>query len=158
MIVGAFGLASRYIFYDWEYLALSTAGAPRAATVPLVFTTLLWPTFWMGVSLPVLARAVTLNVDGAARRVGLLYGLNTLGAAAAAFVSTWIVMPNIGLDGAILAAMRLLFERTKTVAEPSGACAFAAVLAGKVDGARKRVGVTITGGNVTAARFAELVG
>ena len=28
--------------------------------------------------------------------------------------------------------MRLLFERAKVVAEPSGACAFAALLAGKV--------------------------
>jgi threonine dehydratase len=60
-------------------------------------------------------------------------------------------------DDEIVNAMRLLFERVKTVAEPSGACAFAALLAGKVDVAGKRVGVTITGGNVTAARFAELV-
>ena len=54
--------------------------------------------------------------------------------------------------------MRLLFERTKTVTEPSGASAFAALLAGKVDAAGLRVGVTLSGGNVTAARFAELVG
>jgi threonine dehydratase len=60
-------------------------------------------------------------------------------------------------DDEIVDAMRLLFERVKTVAEPSGACAFAALLAGKIDVAGKRVGVTITGGNVTAARFAELV-
>jgi threo-3-hydroxy-L-aspartate ammonia-lyase len=61
-------------------------------------------------------------------------------------------------DDEIVAAMKLLFERAKTVAEPSGACAFAALLAGKIDVAGQRVGVTITGGNVTAARFAELVG
>jgi threonine dehydratase len=61
-------------------------------------------------------------------------------------------------DDEIVAAMRLLFERAKVVAEPSGACAFAAVLAGTIDVADKRVGVTITGGNVTAARFAELLG
>ena len=36
-------------------------------------------------------------------------------------------------DDEIVAAMRLLFERAKTVAEPSGACALAALLAGKVD-------------------------
>ena len=54
--------------------------------------------------------------------------------------------------------MRFLFERTKTVTEPSGACAFAALLAGKVDAAGRRVGVTLSGGNVTAARFAELRG
>ena len=54
--------------------------------------------------------------------------------------------------------MRFLFERLKMVAEPSGACAVAALLAGRVgDVTGLRVGVTITGGNVTAARFAELV-
>jgi len=62
-------------------------------------------------------------------------------------------------DAEIVDAMRLLFERAKTVAEPSGASAFAALLAGKVsDVANQRVGVTISGGNVSAARFAELVG
>jgi threonine dehydratase len=61
-------------------------------------------------------------------------------------------------DAEIVNAMRLLFERVKTVAEPSGASAFAALLAGKVDVAGLRVGVTISGGNVTAERFAELMG
>jgi threo-3-hydroxy-L-aspartate ammonia-lyase len=61
-------------------------------------------------------------------------------------------------DAEIVDAMRLLFERAKTVAEPSGASAFAALLAGKVDAKGLRVGVTLSGGNVTAARFAELVG
>jgi threonine dehydratase len=60
-------------------------------------------------------------------------------------------------DDEILAAMRFLFERMKTVAEPSGASALAALLAGKVDASGTRVGVTISGGNVTAERFAELL-
>jgi threonine dehydratase len=60
-------------------------------------------------------------------------------------------------DAEIVAAMRLLFERLKTVAEPSGACALAALLAGRVDVAGQRVGVTISGGNVTADRFGELL-
>ncbi len=61
-------------------------------------------------------------------------------------------------DAEIVDAMRLLFERAKTVTEPSGACAFAALLAGKVEAAGLRVGVTLSGGNVTATRFAELLG
>jgi threonine dehydratase len=61
-------------------------------------------------------------------------------------------------DGEIVSAMRFLFERVKTVAEPSGACAVAALLAGRVGDVRGlRVGVTISGGNVTAERFAELI-
>jgi threonine dehydratase len=58
-------------------------------------------------------------------------------------------------DAEIVDAMRFLFERVKTVAEPSGACALAALLAGRVPGAR--IGVVISGGNVTAERFSELL-
>jgi threonine dehydratase len=60
-------------------------------------------------------------------------------------------------DAEIVDAMRLLFERVKVVAEPSGATALAALLAGRVathgDGT---IGVVISGGNVDAARFAAL--
>jgi hypothetical protein len=40
---------------------------------------------------------------------------------------------------------------------PVGACALAALLAGRVDARGLRVGVTITGGNVSAHRFASLI-
>jgi threo-3-hydroxy-L-aspartate ammonia-lyase len=61
-------------------------------------------------------------------------------------------------DAEIVDAMRLMFERVKTVAEPSGACALAALLAGRVPNARGlRVGVVISGGNVSAERFAALM-
>jgi threonine dehydratase len=60
-------------------------------------------------------------------------------------------------DAEIVDAMRVLFERVKTVAEPSGACALAALLAGRIDARGLRVGVTISGGNVSAERFAALV-
>lgn len=61
-------------------------------------------------------------------------------------------------DAEIVAAMRFLFERCKLVVEPSGASAVAAVLAGRVpDVAGCRVGVVISGGNVSVDRFAELV-
>jgi threonine dehydratase len=61
-------------------------------------------------------------------------------------------------DAEIVVAMRFAFERLKTVLEPSGACALAAVLAGKVDIRGGRVGVTLTGGNVDLARFCSLLG
>ena len=59
-------------------------------------------------------------------------------------------------DDEIRDAMRLLFERAKLVVEPSGASAFAAVLAGRVQG--DPIGVVLSGGNVSSQRFAELVG
>ena len=100
LAVGAFGLVSRFVFYDWMYFRLGRRDA-RGRTAGLVFLGLLWPTFWMGVSLPVLSRAVTRSFDGAAARVGLLYGLNTLGAAAGAFVTTWVLFPRLGLAGSL---------------------------------------------------------
>ena len=55
-------------------------------------------------------------------------------------------------------AMAFLFSRMKLVVEPGGAAAAAALLAGRAPGlAGKRVGVVLSGGNVDAARFAELV-
>ncbi|MHB1047855.1 MAG: pyridoxal-phosphate dependent enzyme [Thermoanaerobaculia bacterium] len=55
-------------------------------------------------------------------------------------------------------AMAFLFSRMKLVVEPGGAAAAAALLAGRVPGVGgKRVGVVLSGGNVDAARFGELV-
>ncbi|MEA2138721.1 MAG: threo-3-hydroxy-L-aspartate ammonia-lyase [Solirubrobacteraceae bacterium] len=61
-------------------------------------------------------------------------------------------------DEEIVVAMRLLFERLKVVAEPSGATALAALLAGAQHTVDSRVGVVLSGANVDAARFATLVG
>jgi threo-3-hydroxy-L-aspartate ammonia-lyase len=61
-------------------------------------------------------------------------------------------------DAEIVAAMTLLFERCKLVCEPSGATALAAILAGHIDIRGLRVGVTLSGGNIDAARFAGIVG
>ena len=59
-------------------------------------------------------------------------------------------------DDEIRAAMRFLFERCKLIVEPSGASALAAVLAGRVSG--ERIGVILSGANIDATRFAELLG
>jgi threonine dehydratase len=59
-------------------------------------------------------------------------------------------------DAEIVTAMRLLFERVKVVAEPSGACALAALLAGRIGPRGGTVAVVISGGNLDAARFAAL--
>ncbi|BDE05122.1 serine/threonine dehydratase [Vulcanimicrobium alpinum] len=60
-------------------------------------------------------------------------------------------------DDEIRDAMRFAFERLKLVVEPSGASALAALLAGRVDVRGARVGVTISGGNVDPATFAECI-
>jgi threonine dehydratase len=58
-------------------------------------------------------------------------------------------------DAQIVAAMRFAFERLKLVVEPSGAVGIAAVQDGV--GAGGSIGVIVSGGNVAADRFAELL-
>jgi threonine dehydratase len=60
-------------------------------------------------------------------------------------------------DEQIVEAMRVLFERCKLVAEPSGACAVAALLAGAVGLEGLRVGVVVSGGNIGAQAFGALL-
>ncbi len=61
-------------------------------------------------------------------------------------------------DDQIIEAMRFAFERMNVVLEPSGASALAAILSGAIDVAGRRVGVTLSGGNVGIDRFTRIVG
>ncbi len=60
-------------------------------------------------------------------------------------------------DEEIVEAMVFLFDRLKLVAEPSGAVGVAALLSGRLDVRGASVGVVLSGGNVGASRFAELL-
>ncbi len=60
-------------------------------------------------------------------------------------------------DDAIIDAMRFVFDRLKLVTEPSGVIGIAALLSGQVRLEGRCAGVIVTGGNVGAQRFAELV-
>lgn len=60
-------------------------------------------------------------------------------------------------DPVVVQVMRLLFERLKLVVEPSGASALAALLHHRERFAGERVGVTLSGGNVSTERFAALM-
>jgi threo-3-hydroxy-L-aspartate ammonia-lyase len=60
-------------------------------------------------------------------------------------------------DDEIRDALRFTVDRLKLVAEPSGISAVAALLAGHVRPAPPRIGVILSGGNVGAARLAELL-
>ncbi len=60
-------------------------------------------------------------------------------------------------DRGVVDAMRFVFERMKVVLEPSGACALAALMHAPEAFRGRRVGVTLSGGNVDAARFVALM-
>ena len=60
-------------------------------------------------------------------------------------------------EEAIVAAMRFCFEHMKFVIEPSGAVGIGALLAGVVAVRDQRAGVVLSGGNISATEFAELM-
>ncbi len=76
--------------------ALATRPLLAAA---LQFVALLPPTLLMGMSLPLLARALVDDVARAGRTLGWLYGLNLLGAALGALLAPWLLIPHLGLSG-----------------------------------------------------------
>jgi spermidine synthase len=101
LAVGVFGLFSGSLYYGMLYDRLGGLDLGRGAIALILFVSLLWPTFFMGASLPLLARALTDRIDRAASTVGSLYGFNTVGAAAGAIVATWVLLPAIGLEGSL---------------------------------------------------------
>jgi threonine dehydratase len=60
-------------------------------------------------------------------------------------------------DSELIEAMSFFAGRMKTVVEPTGCLAAAAVLSSKVDVTGRKVGILVTGGNVDLRRFAELL-
>ena len=71
LAIAAFGAASVWILYDVLYARLGPVDLPAWATAAVLFGVLLWPTFFMGVSLPLLSRALaetTSRPRGGSRR------------------------------------------------------------------------------------------
>ena len=101
LAVAAFGILSTQLYYDVLYARIGHLNITPGPMAAILFVSLLWPTFFMGASLPLLARALTRKIENAASTVGALYGLNTLGAATGAMVATWWLLPRIGLHGSL---------------------------------------------------------
>jgi spermidine synthase len=62
------------------------------------FLVLLVPTVAMGATLPLLARYVVTSEQTIGTGVGLLYGINTLGAVAGVLASGFLLLPSLGLS------------------------------------------------------------
>jgi spermidine synthase len=118
ILIGLFALVSVPLYYDgldrWASgLYQSTAGAALTH-----FLALLPPTVLMGMSLPFLVRALVHDALTAPRTIGVLYGINVLGAAAGALVTPWWLLRFHGMDGAVTwgVAANLLAGGTAVVA------------------------------------------
>jgi spermidine synthase len=113
-------------------LALTAARMLLGAVLVVV------PTVAMGVTLPMLARALagaTAGEAAARRRLGWLYALNTAGGALGALLGAYFVLPALGVTGAMRAAAvvnvaiglaAMLLGRAPLVSEPDVAARDAA--------------------------------
>ncbi|MBM3571916.1 MAG: MFS transporter, partial [Alphaproteobacteria bacterium] len=100
--IACYAALSVWIFYDLLFVGLIELSRSRALVFTLAFVSLMAPTILMGLSLPLLSRALVDNVDGAARRIGGLYAINTLGAGAGALVAGFWLIGSFGYQTAIL--------------------------------------------------------
>ena len=98
LAVALFALVSLWLYYDLLYLRFSNLAQSPIVLAIVLFASLLWPTFFMGMSLPLLAKTLTRRVESAAGTIGFLYGFNTLGAAVGAFFTGWIFIRTLGFE------------------------------------------------------------
>ena len=67
------------------------------------------------------------------------------------------VLSRIGSDDEVRQAMALAFRHLKLVVEPGGAVALAAALCGKLDIRDRTAAIVISGGNVDARLYADVI-
>ncbi|MGE3511033.1 MAG: fused MFS/spermidine synthase [Vicinamibacterales bacterium] len=97
-VVALFALASTPLYHDLLYGFAVTPGASSTLLATLGAGSLLVPTFFMGVTLPVLSRALSESLVTAPARIARLYGWNTLGAAMGAWVGSAVVIRTLGYE------------------------------------------------------------
>ncbi|NIM01171.1 MAG: methyltransferase domain-containing protein [Acidobacteria bacterium] len=80
------------------------SGLQRGVELLLAFVLVLVPSMLMGGTLPALTRAVVRNLSHLVGSLGLLYGMNTLGAAAGVFLAGFVLFERLGVMGSAFAA------------------------------------------------------
>ncbi|MEO8692684.1 MAG: fused MFS/spermidine synthase [Acidimicrobiales bacterium] len=95
--IGVFAWISLLLFYDL-YRELVPHLSSTFASFCFNTAILLVPTTLMGLSLPLVARAVTSTVTDAGPLIGRMYGVNTIGAGAGAAVAGWYLLGTYGFE------------------------------------------------------------
>lgn len=116
--IGLCGLATPFVLNEVlppVFLAIHGAFGGEGALFGsvrflLAFLVLLLPTTLMGITLPLLSRAVIGKEDAVGLGAGALYAANTLGAVAGCVLAGFVLIPGLGLFGtsAAAAAVNLL--------------------------------------------------
>lgn len=85
----------------------TTAGSPYGLVFLISFSILLIPTTLMGMTLPFLTQSFVHRVETSGQIIGILYGINTFGAALGAVFAGYFLIGRFGLDGATYIAVAL---------------------------------------------------
>lgn len=110
LAISLFAVFSRFLFYDVLFLRLSPMAQSTTWTLLIVFLSLLIPTTLMGVSLPLLSRAISQSTEQAPHRIGVLYGINTLGSGMGTLACGWYIIGTLGYEWTVyLGAVLSLF-------------------------------------------------
>lgn len=99
--IAIFAVFSRFLFYDLLFKQFSYLAQSLVVVLAIAFVSLLIPTSLMGLSLPLLSKAISRSSDSAASCIGWLYGVNTLGSGLGALISGWYIIGTLGYEGAI---------------------------------------------------------
>ncbi len=112
--VAGFALISKTFYYDFLYGQHGYLARDPLTMGVVLFLSMLFPTFFMGMSLPLLSRAFAATVEAAPGTIGALYGINTLGAAAGSLVTTWFLLRRLDFESALQvgAALNLVCAAT----------------------------------------------
>ncbi len=99
--IGLFGAISSWVFYDVLFGRFVGVAQSPAVVFAAAFAGLLWPTILMGLSLPLLSRAIVRDIATSSRTIGWLYAVNTFGAALGTFAAGWWLIGTFGYEPVI---------------------------------------------------------
>ena len=153
--IGVFAWLSLLLFYDL-YRELAPNLQSTFASFVFNAAILLIPTTLMGLSLPLVARAVTSTVADAGALIGRMYGINTIGAAVGAMVAGWFLLGELGFANTVrlagslnLVAAALIFALYRTLRDrsDSGAPGVGAITEAAADAGATAAGPRARAGN-----------
>lgn len=122
--VGVSAFAGLFLISELPYVFLvlhrQFEGSPAALLLGtrllVAALVMLVPTTLLGAVFPLAVRAAAGRVASIGRVVGALYAANTLGAIAGAFAAGFLIIPKLGVEGAIVAAVVLNFVAAAALA------------------------------------------
>ncbi|MFZ4828087.1 MAG: spermidine synthase [Phototrophicaceae bacterium] len=99
--IAIFALVSRSIYYDLLFKELSFLAENPIVLSVVAFISLLFPTTLMGLSLPLLSKALVRNMEGVVENISVLYGVNTVGAGVGALLAGWQLAGSFGFENSL---------------------------------------------------------